>query len=53
MKSQIRQVLFLAIFGFLCTAFVFFVPWGASPAESGEIDNNEQNAQDQNADFSS
>ncbi len=53
MKSQIRQVLFLAIFGFLCTAFVFFVPWGESPAESGEIDNNEQNAQDQNADYSS
>ena len=32
-----KQVLFLAIFGFLCTVFVFFVPWGASPAESETV----------------
>lgn len=29
-----KQVIFLALFGLLCSVFVFFVPWGASPAES-------------------
>ena len=33
MKGQLKQVFFLSIFGFLCTAFVFFVPRGSSSTE--------------------
>ena len=33
MKGQHKQVFFLSIFGFLCTAFVFFVPRGSSSTE--------------------
>lgn len=53
MKSQIRQVLFLAIFGLLCTVFVFFVPWGKNSPISREMNIIEQNNQDKNSDFSS
>jgi hypothetical protein len=34
MRNQLKQVLFLAIFGILCTAFVIFVPWETNPSES-------------------
>lgn len=53
MKSQIRQILLLAIFWFLCTVFVFFVPRGAGTSKSETINNTKQNTQDQNSDFSS
>lgn len=53
MKSQIRQVLFLAIFGFLCSIFVFFVPLGKSTKDPETLNTSEQNIQDQNPDFSS
>ena len=33
MKSELRQVFFMAVFWFLCTAFVFFVPWWNSNKE--------------------
>ena len=45
-------MLFLAVFGILCTAFVIFVPWGASPAESGTATLSEQNEWTENSDSS-
>ena len=52
MRNQLKQVLFLAVFGILCTAFVIFVPWGASPAESGTATLSEQNEWTENSDSS-
>ena len=52
MRSQLKQVLFLAVFGILCTAFVIFVPWGTSPAESGTATLSEQNEWTENSDSS-
>lgn len=37
MKAQLRQVFFLALFATLCTAFIFFVPWGKQDASQEEI----------------
>lgn len=53
MRNQLKQVLFLAIFGILCTVFVIFVPWGASPAESGTATWSEQSDWRENSDSSS
>ena len=50
MRNQLKQVLFLAVFGILCTAFVIFVPWGESPAESGTATLSEQNDWTENSD---
>lgn len=50
MRSQIKQVLFLAIFGVLCTAFVIFVPWGTNPIESRETSLKNPNLQGENSD---
>ena len=44
MKTQLQVLFFLSLFCFLCTAFVFFVPWGSSQDESDEqVDQIEQN----------
>lgn len=48
-----KQVIFLAVFGLLCSVFVFFVPWGASPAESEEMTSSEQLESAEVSDFSS
>lgn len=48
-----KQVIFLAVFGLLCSVFVFFVPWGASPAESEETTSSEQLESAEVSDFSS
>ena len=47
MKTQLQQLFFLSLFCFLCTAFVFFVPWWSSwddedniTAEELELTNN-------------
>lgn len=51
MKSQLRQVLFLAFFWVLCTAFVIFVPWGASPDGSWDNSGEQESQQEENSDF--
>lgn len=51
MKSQLRQVLFLAFFWVLCTAFVIFVPWGASPDGSWDNSWEQESQQEENSDF--
>lgn len=50
MHSQLRQIIFLAGFGFLCCIFIFFLPWGWSsttetqtPEHTTKDDNPEQN----------
>ena len=44
MKSELRQVFFMAVFWFLCTAFVFFVPWWNSNKE--EISDSQEVIED-------
>lgn len=36
MRSDIKQILFFAGFGFICCIFVFFVPWGNSDQQKEE-----------------
>lgn len=53
MRNQLKQVLFLAIFGILCTAFVIFVPWGVNPEKSETATPPNQTDWMGNPDFSS
>lgn len=44
MKTQLQQLFFLSLFCFLCTVFVFFVPWGSSENDNDEqVDQVQQN----------
>lgn len=36
MKTELKQLFFLSLFCFLCTAFVFFVPWGSSQKDDSD-----------------
>ncbi len=42
MKSQLKQLFFLSVFCFLCTVFVFFVPWWTSTSDNNENDDIEE-----------
>ena len=43
MKTQLQQLFFLSVFCFLCTVFVFFVPWWSSSNDEGEVSQSESN----------
>jgi hypothetical protein len=43
MKTQLQQLFFLSVFCFLCTVFVFFVPWGSSSNDEEEVSESDSN----------
>lgn len=42
MKSQLKQVFFLALFGMVSVLFVFFVPWKEKTDSSSQEENKQQ-----------
>jgi hypothetical protein len=43
MKTQLQQLFFLSVFCFLCTVFVFFVPWWSSSNDEEEVSESDSN----------
>ena len=50
MKSQLKQLFFLSVFCFLCTVFVFFVPWWTSKSDNNVSDDIEERVDDTQVD---